>query len=268
MVVLSLTLGAVAGVLLSTGFVWVEVGRYAAPQVPVTLFDERKVLAAYTVGLFAGIPLAAAYLLLLVSVANAALPGAALFLGGLVVGAEAGQLLLTRSKYWGASTALPFYVVSFRAGIGGILALAAVALYLGGTTTVTALGLGSAIATAVALVGLEVTGALVSLRPVGLAAARAGGPVAGGLFAVVAFFLLALGPVAGPGGSLAAAIVVLAGSALAYRGRRRLLAEVPPPTGPAPPTDAALPRAFGRTPLPAGAPGAPLSPPDPSPNRP
>jgi hypothetical protein len=58
-VVASLSLGAVAGVLLSAGFIWVEVGRYATPQVPETLFDERREIFAYTAGLFIGVPLAA-----------------------------------------------------------------------------------------------------------------------------------------------------------------------------------------------------------------
>ena len=54
MVVASLTLGAVVGVLLSGAFLYWEVGRYAEPQVPVTLFDERKELFAYTTACSSG----------------------------------------------------------------------------------------------------------------------------------------------------------------------------------------------------------------------
>jgi len=252
MVNVSIALGGLVGVVLSAGFLWWEVGRYAAPQVPVSVFDERKVLAAYTVGLFVGVPIAAAYLLLVASVANGALPGAALFLGGLVVGAEVSQLLLARSRYWGASPAVPFYAASFRAGIGGILALAAVAAYLGGATTPTVLGIGTALLTALALVALEVAGGLLSVRARSPAAARVGGPLPGALFGAVAFFLLALGPSAGPVGALAAPLVVTGGAALTYRGRRAILAEVPPPTGAAPLEDEARPRSYGRNaPLPS-----------------
>ena len=60
---LPLSLGALVGVGLSGGFVWWEVGRFAVPQVPVSLFDERRELIAYTAGLFVGVPLAVAFLL-------------------------------------------------------------------------------------------------------------------------------------------------------------------------------------------------------------
>jgi hypothetical protein len=248
MVVASLTFGALVGVLLSGAFLWVEVGRYATPQVPVTVFDERKVLAAYTVGLFVGVPLAAAYVLLLASVANGALPGTLLFLAGLVGGTEVAQRLAERSKYWGTTAAVPFYLVSLRAGVGGILALAAVASYLGGVPTPTVLGTSSSLLIAVALVALEVAGGLLSFRPRGSTGARLGGPLWGALFGAVAFFLLAVGPTAGAAGNVAAPVVVLGGAAFAYRGRRALLADVPPPTGPPPEPAGAGPVRYGRVP--------------------
>jgi hypothetical protein len=247
MVVASLSLGALVGVVLSGAFLWAEVGRYAAPQVPVTVFDERKVLAAYTVGLFVGVPLAAAYVLLVASVSNGALPGTLLFLGGLVGGTEVAQRLAGRSKYWGTTAAVPFYLVSLRAGVGGILALTAVAAYLGSVAVPTALGTGASLLAAGALVALEVAGGLLSFRPPGVAGARLGGPWAGAVFGAVAFFLLAVGPTAGVAGTVLAPAVVLGGAAFAYRGRRGVLAEVPPPTGPAPEPAATGPPSYGRT---------------------
>ena len=255
MVVASLTFGAVVGVLLSAGFIWWEVGRYAAPQVPVTVFDERKVLAAYTVGLFVGVPLAAAYVLLTVALTNAALPGAAALLIAVVGGGEAAQRFLVRSRYWGAGPAVPFYAVSFRAGVGGILALAAVAEYLGSVAAVGAVGLCAALLTATALVALEVASGFLSLRPRAQPAARTPGPLAAALFCAVAFFLLGIGPSAGPAGALLAPVIVLGGSAVTFRGRRGLLAEVPAPGAPLPAESPERDRTYGRTaPLPESSP--------------
>ncbi len=261
MVVLSLTVGGVVGVLLSAGFLWWEIGRYATPQVPVTVFDERKLLAAYTVGLFVGVPFAVAFVLFAASAANGALPGAALFLALLVGGTEAAQHFVARTAYWGSGPAVPFYLVSFRAGIGGILALAALASYLGGSVRPTALGVGSAALEALALVALEVAGGLLSLRDLRPSSARAGGPLAGALFALVAFFLLGLGPSAGATGALAAPLVVAAGALLAYRGRRGILASVPAPSTAPRPLEGGSRSAYGRTtPLPSQ-PGENESPP-------
>jgi hypothetical protein len=250
LVVASLTIAGVVGVVLSGAFLWWEVGRFAEPQVPETRFDERKLLAAYTVGLFAGVPLGVAFVLYVVASANGALVGAALFLGLLVIGTEVGQILVGRTRYWRTGPALPFYLVSFRSGVGGILALAAVAYYLAGTNAPTVLGVAAALVTAVALVALEVAGGLLSTVDRRPETARVGGAVAGGLFGVVAFFLLALGPVAGPFGTVLAPLVVTGGSFVVYRGRRRILEAVPPPSAVGrPPED--RPLAYGRTERPA-----------------
>ncbi len=259
MVVASLTIGGAVGVVLSGGFLWVEVGRYAAPQVPVTRFDERKLLAAYTVGLFAGVPLAVSYVLLVASVANGALPGAVLFLAGVVAGSEVAQYLVGRTVYWGKEAALPFYLVSFRAGVGGILGLAAVAAYLGGVITPSVAGTSAAVLTAVALLAVEVAGGLLSIRDARPSTGRTGGPWSGALFGAVAFFLLALGPATGTLGAIAAPLVILGGAVLTYRGRRSLLANVPSPVAaPAPEaTDRPLP--YGRTAAPAEPPADPGS---------
>jgi len=254
-VVASLTIAGVVGVVLSGAFLWWEVGRFAEPQVPETRFDERKLLAAYTVGLFAGVPLGVAYVLYVVSAANGALVGAVLFLVLLVVGTEAGQILVGRTRYWGTGPALPFYLVSFRSGVGGILALAAVAYYLGGTSWPTVVGLSAALLTAVALVALEVAGGLLSIVDRRPEAGRVGGAVAGGLFGVVAFFLLALGPAAGPFGMVLAPLVVTGGAFVVYRGRRAILEAVPPPSAVGRPSED-QPLAYGRTERPAPEPSS------------
>jgi len=246
-VVASLAVGGGVGIVLSGAFLWLEVGRYAAPQVPVTVFDERKVFAAYTVGLFVGVPIAVAYYLLVYSLVSGGLFGTALGLVGVVAGAELAQRYLVRSRYWGGRADVPFHAVSLRAGIGGILALTVVALYLGTPGTLTALGVVTAVLTAVALVALEVAGGLLSLRYQGSNVSRVGGPVPSAVFSAVAFFLLGIGSVAGLTGALGAPIVVLAGSLLAYRGRRAILADVPPPTGAPAPLTGARPLPFGRT---------------------
>jgi hypothetical protein len=249
---LPLTVGAVVGVLLSGGFVLGEIGRYATPQVPETLFDERREVFAYTAGLFVGIPLALALLFFLDSMSNGAIPGALLWLAALVVGTEVAQWALMRTRYWGQSESGPFYALGYRAGIGGIFALAVVAQYLSGPTILWA-GVAVVVAQAIALLALEVTGGLLSLPPSEAAGRRGGGPLPAALFGAIGLFLLGLGPLADPGTNgdpsvaLAAAVVALIGAGLVYRRLRPILAAIPPPTagGVAPPKPARA--AYGRT---------------------
>jgi hypothetical protein len=252
MVVASLTFGALVGILLSGGFVYWEVGRFAQPQVPVTLFDERKEMFAYTAGLFVGVPLAVTYELFRLELASGALIGALALLAALVGGTEAAQLLLVRSRFW-AGPARPFYALGFRAAIGGILSLALVAAYLSGPISA-GLPAGTVAVSSVALVALEVAGALLSLRPDPSSRLGGGGPWSGALVGVVGFFLLGLGPIAGGGAALAAAVVVLFGAGLVYFRLRPLLARVAVPASepPVPPPEG--PSAYGRTerPLPTG----------------
>jgi hypothetical protein len=232
---LPLTLGAVVGVLLSGGFILIEVGRYATPQVPETLFDERREVFAYTAGLFVGIPIALALLFFLASMANGALPGALIWLVLLVVVTEVAQWLLMRTHYWGHGESGPFYALGFRAGIGGIFGLAVVAQYLSGPS-VGAAGVAVVVSQAVALLGLQVTGALLSLPASEAAGRSGGGPFPGAIFAALGLFLVGLGPLADPGTNgdptvaIAAAVVALIGAGLVYRRLRPMLALVPPPT--------------------------------------
>lgn len=253
MVVASLSIGGLIGVLLSGGFVYWEVGRFATPQVPVTLFDERKELFAYTAGLFVGVPLAVLFVLYVDSFANGALPGALFFLAALVGGGEAAQWSLLRSRYWGSDAGRPFYALGLRAGVGGILALTVVAAYAG-SGAISPLGIAAAALECLAVIALQVAAALLSYRAPALPGREPGGPVSGILVGAVGFFLIGLGPLAGSFGSLGGASVALVGATLAYLRRRPLLNEVEPPAGPPTPPGELLP--YGRT-LPSGGPGTP-----------
>jgi hypothetical protein len=229
MVLPSLSIGAAVGVILSAGFIYVEVGRYATPQVPVTLFDERREIFAYTLGLFVGIPFAVVYILYVLAMDNGALPGALLFLAILVGGTELAQWLLLRSRYWGRGASGPFYALAFRSAIGAIIALAIVAEYLGGTT-IQWEGVLLVVVQSVALVSLEVTGALFSLPPGGAEGRTGGGPVPAAIFAAVGFFLIGIGPLAGEAGSFGGAALALLGALFLYRRLRLRLALIPAPS--------------------------------------
>ncbi len=257
---LGLSLGALVGVLLSGGYVYAEIGRYATPQVPETLFDERREVFAYTAGLFVGIPLAVAFLLFLASMANGALLGAAIFLAGLVVGTEVAQWALLRTRYWGTGESGPFYALGYRAGIAGIFALALVAQYLAGPT-VTWDGVVLVLLESVAVLALGVAGALLSLPPSETAGRSGGGPIPGAVFTAVGFFVLGIGALSGTATPSAeavtygAAFVALIGGLLVYHRVRPILATIPPPSAGLPPPTREVPPAFGRTDGSTGAPG-------------
>ena len=253
MVVASLTLGAVVGVLLSAAFLYFEVGRFAEPQVPVTLFDERKELFAYTAGLFVGVPLAIAFILFEVAMGSGALLSALAFLGLLVIGDEVAQWALLRTKFWGREPARPFYALGYRAAIGGIISLAVVSQYLS-NPSLSVDGVVLVLLESLAIVALQVAGSFLSLPSITPGERTGGSAVAGGLFSTVGFFLLGLGFVGGEASEYVGAIVALLGAVLVYRRLRPTLARVPAPTaGPKPETDG-RPLAFGRTPPPSGKP--------------
>ena len=257
MVVASLTIGAVVGVLLSGAFLYLEVGRYATPQVPVTLFDERKELFAFTAGLFVGIPLAIAFILFQVSMGSGALVSALVFLALLVGGDEVAQWALLRTKYWGREPARPFYALGYRAAIGGIISLAIVSQYLS-NPTISVDGVALVLVESVAVVALQVSGSFLSLPPSIPGDRVGGGVVAGALFGAVGFFLLGLGYLGGEATGFGGALVALLGAVLVYRRLRPALARVPAPSaGPGAPV-AEGPLTYGRTarsePLPPGKP--------------
>jgi hypothetical protein len=252
MVDLSLSIGGLVGVLLSGGYVYVEIGRFATPQVPETLFDERREVFAYTAGLFVGVPLAIAFLFFLDSMANGALPGAFIFLAILVGGTEVAQWGLLRASYWRMGESGPFYALGYRAGIGGIFGLAVVAQYLA-SPALTWDGVTLVIVEAVAILTLEVAGALLSLTPSESAGRKGGGPLQGAIFGVFGFFILGLGALSNvgtPGGeevAYGAALVALLGGLLVYRRLRPLLTVIPPPSAGGVPPPRALPSTYGRT---------------------
>jgi hypothetical protein len=243
---LPLSLGALVGIALSGGFVWYEVGRYATPQVPVTLFDERRELFAYTAGLFVGVPIAIAYLLFILSMANGALAGALLFLALLVASTEVAQWALLRSRFWGRGESGPFYALGYRAAIGGIVALALVTQYFG-TTGPTVAGIVLVVLDSVAVVALEVAGALLSVRAAPGSGRIGGGPVSGAIFGAVGFFLLGLGAIGGLYSAYGGALVALLGAGLVYRRLRPILASIPAPSAGPPPPPPVSPPSYGRT---------------------
>jgi hypothetical protein len=245
-VVASLSLGAIVGVVLSAAFLWYEVGRYATPQVPETLFDERREIFAYTLGLFVGIAFAVAYVFYQASLVNGALPGALLFLALLVGGTEVAQWALLRSRYWGKDESGPFYALGLRSAIGGIIALAAVSQYLS-NPTVTADGVALILLVAVAVVALEVTGALLSLRPKPGGRRSRGGPLSGALFGALGFFLLGVGPLGGEAAAFVGAALVVLISLFLYRDLRSVLSSIPAPSRGPPPTPSLRSGAYGRT---------------------
>lgn len=246
MVVASLTLGAAAGVVLSGAFLYLEVGRYAEPQVPVTLFDERKELFAYTAGLFVGVPLAIAFILFQVSMGSGSLVPALVFLALLVGGDEVAQWALLRTKYWGTEPAKPFYALGYRAAIGGIISLAVVSQYLS-NPTISVDGTALVLLTSVAVVALQVAGSFLSLPSSEPGDRPGGSPLAGALFSAVGFFLLGLGSLGGETTAYVGAFVALLGAILVYRRLRPSLARVPAPSaGPEPPTFE-RPSRYGRT---------------------
>jgi hypothetical protein len=252
MVDLGLTIGAIVGVVLSGGFVYGEIGRYATPQVPETLFDERREVFAYTAGLFVGIPLALAFLFFLASMSNGALLGAGIFLAALVIGTELAQRTLLRTHYWGTGDAGPFYALGYRAGIGGIFALAIVAQYLA-APTLTWDGVVLVLLESAAVLALEVAGALLSLPPSAALGKKGGGVWQGGIFAAVGFFILGLGALSGTSTTsdeavaYAAVLVALFGGLLVYYRLRPLLSLVRAPSSGTPPPSRSAPLAYGRT---------------------
>lgn len=246
MVQFALLLAAAAGIGLSAALIYQEVGRYAAPQVPRSLFDERKLLISYTAGLFVGIALSIPFGLFLTS-----LTGGSLFVGlaglaVLVVGMEAAQWLSQRSVYFGSDAARPFYALGIRAGASAILVLTLVSLFLG-SAAVDGYGAIAAVCQSASIVGLEGAGALLAVRLAAPATGATGGPLSSGAFTAAGFFFVGFGSLFGPVIGALVALLVLAMSIRTFRRlRAAVLGSVRPPAAPGTePSEATS--AFGRT---------------------
>ncbi len=214
MFTLGLEVGGFLGVLLSAGYVYLEIGKFATPQVPTSRFNESKALAAYIVGLFVGIPLALVWIFFEVSVAGGNAISAIIDVVLLAVGGQLAQTVLLRTHFFGFTPADPFYALAMRAGIGGLLTLGTVAEYLGGT--VTPLGIALAATQSVALVLIQVTGGLRDLLPVPTASSVPRQRLASLFLVVVLYLLTALGEYYGTLYGLVGAALAIAGAAFLY----------------------------------------------------
>jgi hypothetical protein len=246
MVYSPLAVGGFIGVLISGAFVYWEIGRYATPQVIRTRFNEPKALWGYTAGLFVGIPLAILFRLYEVAVGGGSLLFSGLIdIALLVAGTEIAQYMLARSRYFGVQEATPFYALSFRSGIAGILIVSEVAggLSLG----ISEDGLAVLAAQSIALLAIQVTGALQSIPRSPLARQAIGGPFAGALVGAISYVVLALGYGIGTIGVVAAALLVVAALIPSYRRlRRRTLDQVLDADGPSPERREGAERPFDR----------------------
>jgi hypothetical protein len=234
------------GVLLTGAFLYWEIGRYAEPQVPRSLFDERKLLIGYTVGLFGGVALSIPLGLFFTSLLGGSLSFALVGLVLLVGGMELAQRLFLGTTYFGHGDAGAFYALAFRAGASAILILTVVSLYLGGPS-LDPLGFASTLLLCGAILVLEVAGALLALQLPAPRTGSTGGPLSSGLVTGVGFFLLGVGLIYGPWVTFVVALLVLAIGVRTYgRLRTPILSSVPPPKGPDEETPT-TPSPFGRT---------------------
>lgn len=232
MLAVGLEVGSILGVILSAGFVYVELGRFATPQVPKTRFDESKAIVSYIVGLFVGIPLALVWIFFEVAVASGGWVSAILDVVLLVAAGEIAQTVMLRSHYFGFTAAGPFYALALRAGIGGLLTIGTIAQYLGGRAT--ALGSGLAVVQSLALVAIQVTAGLRGLLPVPTASSVIRQRVAGFFLQVVLYGLTALGGFYGATYGVAGAVLAILGAAYLYWDARPTVLAPPRPKGPAP----------------------------------
>jgi hypothetical protein len=242
-----LEVGGILGIVLSAGFVYFEVGKFAAPQVPTSLFNESKALAAFIVGLFIGVPLVVVWIFFEVSLVGGNAVSALIDVVLLVLGGELAQMAILRTHFFGYTPADPFYALSLRAGMGGLLIVGTMAEYLGGT--VTPLGISVAVAQSVAVLLIEVAAGLRGLLPVPTASSVLRQRLASIFLQLVLFFLAALGEYYGAIYGLVGAALAIAGAAYLYWDARPTVLAPPRPRGPAKPKAATIGR-YDR--LPAG----------------
>jgi hypothetical protein len=226
-----LEVGGFLGVIFSAGYVYFEIGKFATPQVPTSRFNESKALIAYVVGLFVGIPLALVWIFFEVSVAGGNAISAVIDVVLLAVAGEIAQTAVLRTHFFGFTPADPFYALTMRAGVGGLLTLGTIAEYLGGT--VTPLGITLAVLQSVALVLIQVTAGLRGLLPVPTASSVIRQRLASLFLQVILFFLAALGEYYGTYYGLIGAGLAIAGAAYLYwDARPTVLRPTRPPIAP------------------------------------
>jgi hypothetical protein len=235
-----LEVGGVLGIILSAGFVYFEVGKFAAPQVPTSLFNESKALAAFIVGLFIGVPLAVVWIFFEVSLAGGNALSALIDVVLLVLGGELAQMAVLRTQFFGFTAADPFYALSLRAGIGGLLILGTIAEYMAGT--VTPVGITVAVTQSVALLLIQVTAGLRALLPVPTASSVLRQRLASIFLQLVLFLLTALGEYYGALYGLVGAGLAIAGAAYLYWDARPTVLAPPRPRGPPKPKPASVGR--------------------------
>lgn len=209
-----LEVGGFLGVILSAGFVYFEVGQFAAPQVPISRFNESKALAAYVVGLFLGVPLALVWIFFEISLTGGNGISALLDVVLLAVGGELAQTVLLRTRFFGSTPGGPFYVLAMRAGIGGLLTLGTVAEYLGGP--VSFWGIALVVLQSIALVLVQVAAGLRALLPVPTATSVIRQRGLSLFLVLVLFFLIGLGEYYGTTYGLAGAGLAILGAAFLY----------------------------------------------------
>jgi hypothetical protein len=239
-----LEVGGFVGVILSAGFVYFEIGKFAAPQVPTSRFNESKVLTAYVVGLFVGVPLALVWIFFEVSVAGGNALSALIDVVLLVAAGEVAQTLLLRTHFFGFTPADPFYALAMRAGIGGLLTLGAISEYLAGRAT--PLGIGYAATQSVALVLIQVTAGIRGQLPVPTSSSVLVQRLASFFLVLVLYVLAVFGEYYGALYGLVAAALAIAGAAYLYWDARPTV--LAPPRSRSPPTPASPAGRFDRLP--------------------
>jgi hypothetical protein len=230
----ALSLGGLAGVLLSGGFVYWQIGRYAAPQVPETLFDERRVFIAYAAGLFVGAPLVFPFLFYLAALRNDAPDIALVDLLILLAGTELAAWMVRRLRYFGQDAAGPFYALALRAGASGILTIALVtAAFAAGAPALVTLPVTAV--QAVAIVAVSTAAGYLAVRLPERRGLLGGSPFGAALFALFGYVLIGGAELLDPlTGLFAAALAVTGSTWVVFRLREPVLGRIPPPSGPVP----------------------------------
>lgn len=245
MVNAALSIGAAVGVLLSAGFVYWQVGRYAAPQVEATRFDERKEMIAYTAGLFVGIPLVVPLLFLFAAIPPFAIGGIALYLVALVAGSELAQWWLLRSVYFGKDGSGAFYALGFRAGVAGLLILGLVTQFFA-QSQVPPIGIAGILAISFAILTLEVLCAILALPQRADRPGRATGPFSAVPLEAIGFFFLGFALGSGPLVAIVGGILIAAMAGWLYRSTAFPNLDRIPPPGAVAPRKEEISSPFGR----------------------